>query len=416
MTTPVRFPSVDSTGRLREKHLPQRALADMRRNLGVAGRIVFIVDDAHATHLTVAAPKIEAVGGRMNFAIPISSLNSGGVTMVSADVTTAYQRGHQIMSHSMTHPNMTTQTAAQRTAEWDDSKAALEALTAVGAITDFVMPNNASNLTTQQEAYLRYQRVFTAQQAPTIFAPGENGLHIGRNTWSTVTHQQFLAQIRRIAVTGETYIIFTHSVITADSNSSINQTMFDEAIALAASVGVQWVRADEALIGHQPILDAGFESGDLTYHSQVAKAGTSTIDIVTDTPATGLPGTKSLRIVGDGTGQNILTVGTIGIVCPRPAEEYTASCRMRQDKTSGTGGGTLLIRQWDEFGNNLGDVNTTPNTTVGVTAWAQVSIAFVPNKLTRSMSVRCMQTAPGMVGTTWFDHVHVAPTRYGVLG
>jgi peptidoglycan/xylan/chitin deacetylase (PgdA/CDA1 family) len=387
-----------------------------RRNLGVRGRIVLIWDDALLTQ-KAAASKIEAVGGKVNFAIPWSSIGLNGLTMVAADVTELYNRGHQIMCHSLTHPNMTTQTAAQRQAEWDTSKANLEAITAVGAITDFVYPNNASNLTTTQEAYGRYLRTYTAQNAPTVLLPGENGLHIGRNAWSTgASHQNFLAGIRRIAYTGETYVIFCHDVETAGT-TAINAAMLDEAIALATSLGVQFVRGDEAFVGHQPLLDPSFESGDLTgiYNSITSVAAGSSATIVTDTPSAGLMGTKSLQMVNDGNGAlNRVAMAVVNTFMPRTGEEYTLSGRIRQEKTSGTGGGQLMLRQWDEFGNSLGDTGPAAITTVGSTPWTQVSVAFTPNKLARTFSLWCYQTQ--MVGTTWYDHIHIAPTKYGVLG
>jgi peptidoglycan/xylan/chitin deacetylase (PgdA/CDA1 family) len=393
---------------------PKASLA--HRVAGVTGRIVFIVDDALLTQKATAT-KLEAVGGRLNFAVNTNNIGLNALTMVGSDITELYQRGHQIMSHSMTHPNMTTQTPAQRQAEWDTSKTILEGLTAVGAITDFVYPNNASNLTTTQEAYGRYVRTFTAQNAPTVVAPGESGLHVGRNPWSAgVSHQNFLAQIRRIAVTGETYVIFCHDTATAGT-TAINAAMLDEAIALASSLGVQWVRADEAFVGHQPLLDPSFESGDLTgiYNTITSVGANNTVTIVTDTPSAGLTGTKSLQMVNDGTGTlNRVQMALPNGVVPRTSEEWTMSGRIRQDKTSGTGGGQLILRQWDEYGNSLGDTSTTAITTVGTTAWTQVSVAFTPNKLARSFQLWCAQSI--MLGTTWFDHIHVAPTKYGVLG
>lgn len=387
-----------------------------RRNLGVRGRIVWVVDDALLTQRDIAMPKIEAVGGKLNFAINWNNVGLGAGYMTTADITNIYNRGHQIMCHSLTHPDMTTQTAAQRQAEWDTSKANLEGITAVGAITDFVMPNNTSNLTTMTEAHSRYQRVLTGNQGQQVFRPGENGLSIGRMTWGTgVAHQQVLAWIRRIAFTGETLVVYCHDTATA-AVSAVNPAMIDEAVALATGLGVQFVRADEALVGHQPLFDPSFESGDLTgLYNGITSLGTNnTATIVTDTPSAGLPGTKSLQIVNDGTGalNRVFMLGSTFV--PRPPEEYTLSGRIRQDKTSGTGGGQLIARQLDEFGTNLGDVNTAPITTVGTTAWTQVSIAFTPNKLARGFQVWCAQST--MLGTTWFDHIHLAPTRLGVLG
>ena len=392
------------------------ALATANRRLySPRGKIVFIVDDAQATQRTLAAPKIEAVGGKMNFAITSSFIGLSGVQMTSADVTDLYNRGHQIMSHSTTHPNMTTQTAAQRTSEWDNSKIALESLTATGAITDFVMPENASNLTTQIEAYGRYSRVFTAQNAPTIFTPGNNGLHIGRNTWGTSTHSLFLEWIKRIAQTGETYVIYCHSVETAGV-SGINQTMLDEAITLASSLGVQWTRADEALIAHQPLWDPCFNSNLGVFHNLVSKSTGSTVDVVTDSPPPGFPGTRSLRMLNPGDGLNRISLGGYTSLV-QPGEEYTASVRVRQEKTSGTGGAQLFVRQWDEFGGNIGDVNNSVLSSANApasTPWQQFTHAFVPDKRTRTLQIFLYQQS--MVGTTWFTHAHLAPTRLGVLG
>lgn len=392
--------------------------AASRTSVGNKGKIVWIVDDALASQRDLAVPAIEAVGGKLNFAVVTQNIGLNASTMVGSDITTLYNNGHQIMSHSVTHPDMTTQTPAQRMAEWDTSKSILEGLTAVGAITDFVYPNNTSSLVTTREAYARYLRTFGGGGAIAFYRAGETGLDINRATWGTGTHQQVLNSLRRIAVTGETYVLYCHGIDVAGV-SSINPTMLNDAVTLASSLGLQWARADEAIVPqYSAFLDYGFETGDLTgaYNTVTSKGSGCTIDIVADTPDAGLPGANSLRMVNDGTG-SLNRVNVLGAFRPPvPGEQYTLSCRMRQDKTSGTGGGQLIIRQWDEYGTNLGDTTSTTMNAggTGSTPWTQVTVAFTPNILTRGFSVWCAQTT--MIGTTYFDHLHFGPNRLGVLG
>src|SRR6478752_2767969 len=78
--------------------------AAARRRMGLPGRIVWIVDDNQAGQRTYAAPRIEAVGGRMNFALSSDFVGLSGNQMNAAQTLDIYNRGHQIMCHSKTHP------------------------------------------------------------------------------------------------------------------------------------------------------------------------------------------------------------------------------------------------------------------------------------------------------------------------
>jgi hypothetical protein len=63
--------------------------------------------------------------------------------MTPSEVEEIAGQGHEIGSHSVTHPDLTTVSDAQLASELQDSKAALEAIPGVGRVTDFAYPFGA---------------------------------------------------------------------------------------------------------------------------------------------------------------------------------------------------------------------------------------------------------------------------------
>ncbi|EIC09166.1 polysaccharide deacetylase [Microbacterium laevaniformans OR221] len=396
-------------------------IADGSRKAAIQARgaLVLMLDDGEVSQYNIAAPALEAVGGRATFAIASTfSATPAGTSkyMPHAAIRDLEARGHEIAWHSATHVNMTGQTAAARVAEW-----AKEFITStVGCqktATTFVYPVGASSLTTDMEAYLRFDRVF-AGTGGFVFDRRERsqGLSRGRFGWYSSTHQQALQLVRDAAAREVTVALFTHSV-DGTSPFGVTQTEFLELVALAGSLGVPFLRTDEAYPPINLIRDPGFEDNALAQWSLTragaaispGAAGAAGIQSVTDTPPTAYAGTRSLQMVSDG---NLLQAATPPVMLADPSVPHTLSARVRMDKTTGDGTLQLSVREFDQWGNQLAANNSTTLSVQG--DWQQMSIAFTPNAGTRY--VTCLIRLTGATGSmAYVSRTHLGATRYAVL-
>jgi len=381
------------------------------------GAIVLIFDDLYPDHYNVVAPLVESYGGHITLAATQDYTNGsagGGRYMSYAMLTDLVARGHEIACHSKTHTDMTTQTATQRLAEWDDARSFFEGITGV-PITSFAFPYSANNLAIDIESYLRYDRTFAGSLMPYVEQRDRRTLGIthGRFNWRSLygNHQMALDLVWLAATQNVVVNIFTHTVDGSDLTYGVTSAELQELVNLAGSLGVPMLTAAEAYPAHVPVPDGGFEDAAVTNWIQT-KAGASTITVVADAPVVGFAGTKSLCIVGDGTGySSVLSRSQVAI---NEAGEHTLSIRIRQEKTSGTGGGYIQVQEFDAYGVQVASAASTPLAAGGSTPWTQAKVVFTPNVATRG--VKFLVAQGPLVGTTYFDHLHFGPTRYGVLG
>jgi peptidoglycan/xylan/chitin deacetylase (PgdA/CDA1 family) len=107
-------------------------------------------DDGSAGFYANALPSLNSKGFKTTQYIPTGceigaapaacGLGKDPFMMTPAQVQTIASQGHEIGSHSVTHPDLTTVTDAQLAAEMTQSKATLEAITGAGTVTDFAYP------------------------------------------------------------------------------------------------------------------------------------------------------------------------------------------------------------------------------------------------------------------------------------
>lgn len=390
------------------------------------GALVIHLDDGILNQFDIARTAAAQYNARFTFAICADYVVTVGGTatrMSHSQIRQLSAEGHEIAVHSKTHANMTTQTASQRLAEWDTARDYIENTIGVGAGTTdtFVYPFSASNATMESEAYLRYGRTFGGLLAPYMTTQSERtlGLIHGRFAWVSngSRHALFLNLIREAAATGQVLVGIAHSIDGSDGAQGVTTAEFTEALALAASLGMPITTSKEAFPAQNTVIDAGFEDLQLQFWDKNGANATNLIEVVADPPTTGLVGIRSLRLTGDGNSVPfVLSQHTIPIT---DGVEYTFSGRMRQEKSAaGTGGANtgayLAVRQYDAYGTQVAQSIGTQVTTLGSTPWQPISVAFTPVIGARMAKLLVAQNL--IVGTSFFDHLHFGPTRYGVLG
>jgi peptidoglycan/xylan/chitin deacetylase (PgdA/CDA1 family) len=407
-------PKLDKTEAAATYATPRRAQAVAASGRGA---LCLHFDDGTPDHYSIAAPIVEAAGGRATF--PIFSNNatvSAGTTgaMSWAQIADLVARGHEVAAHTKTHTDMTTLTAAQRVTEWDDARTALQNITGK-PITSFVYPFSAHNAATNKEAYCRYDRTFSGTDTTFFTTRPQRGKNIrtGRFAWTDAGHQRALQFIARACAQDSVLTLIAHRVDGSDLSQGITTAELQEAVDLAVSLGMPIITAKDAFPAYQGAPYGGFE--DSNYIGDWEKFNTSatnTINAVQIAPAVGLPGTGAIEIVGDGTNYPYLA-SRYGIPILE-ASEHTASVQMQMNKTSGTGGAYIGIREYDSSGVQVGtDINSAIFSTTGFTDWQTLKIAFTPNAKTVMAKVILAQTP--MVGAARFDHANFGPTKYGIL-
>lgn len=119
------------------------------------GLVSVTFDDGWTNQFQNAAPVLAANGQIATFYIISGSLGDQPDYMSAAQVASLHQAGHEIGSHTITHPDLTLATAATLTAEMQQSQATLQA--AIGVpVTDFAYPYGAYNATTVAEGQKYY--------------------------------------------------------------------------------------------------------------------------------------------------------------------------------------------------------------------------------------------------------------------
>jgi peptidoglycan/xylan/chitin deacetylase (PgdA/CDA1 family) len=402
-----------------------RAAADNRfptvpnaRAAGKAGggMICMIFDDNWLNQYTFGLPAVEARGGRVTLATN-SSTFGGSNRFTSAQILDAFNRGHEIANHGLTHLDMTLQTASVRATEWDDAQAAITSLIGQPA-TSWIYPYNKTTLAVDQQCYLRYDRAFAGNNVP-YFEPvtdRDTFLH-GRWSWSNDTssiHTRALNFVRMAAATDAVFTLFCHQIIptTSANDGNISEANFIELLDLAYSLGVPIVPANVAFPRFNRLPDAGMESTNTLYHRVSGTDASNTYTSVVESPLSNyFAGTRFKRFTGNGSA-TLIDIQDAYIPV-RSGEAWTASARFRQSRTSGGGSG-LVIQEFDSYGTQIGsNILSTANTS-NITDWTQVTLDYTPNANARSFSVGWYQSS--MVGTTDCDHMAIDLKRRPALG
>lgn len=399
------------------------------------GAVVFTFDDGWDTHPYVADQMAQR--GQAGTFYVTSDLLGTSQHMASSAVPAiaGYGVGHEIGCHNKTHTDMTTLNATTRDEQWA-SKATVEALLTGGKkITSYAYPLGNNNLTTNQEAYGRFDRVaaiglsqgyYTGASGygPWLYDQDFEAFRHGRFNWSPSTHAQLMSllkdHVRRRPVV---LTVYTHQL---DSSDSPTTAQFLEAVNYCQSAGIPCLTTADALPGPK-LVNPGFESGLDGWTTLLAGAAATgtTVDVITDTAAAGLTGTKSLRIISPNTTTAADSVHVFQTVPAKPLTAYSISARVRHDATPvGAGKFSVRINEFNAMGGSITSRNV--RGTTSTTSWAQSSVAPTTADAVNYVAAAhthpdCRYVTVGLyleswTGTFYADHVYFGPTEDGLIG
>jgi peptidoglycan/xylan/chitin deacetylase (PgdA/CDA1 family) len=404
---------VDSIGTDVVAEAAARENAILRRRLPPPrGAVCFTWDDGWVSSLAVAAIH-EARNQRATFGI---TKNLVGTTdhIVAADVTALAAAGHEIAAHSVTHANFVTGlTAAQRAAEFAESKSYVEGLTGKPCTT-WIYPfgGAARNATTDQEAYLAFERFldvagnFGRAFDPALVSPLTSRMNLD----GTPANQAFARNLIRQAANRPAVPQFVCHQL--DVSGAPTTAQYTELCDLAASLNIPVIRVDEAFPGASQLVDAGFEDATLGAW-QIVRSNTSQVaESAVDTPVVGLGGMRSLHL---SVAADQWAYVAQQYVLRHGIGTYTLSGRYRT--TAGLGSGVIVrCRQFDYAHIQVGGAPVGA-TLAEATAWTRFSTAFTPNVAATHVAVELvLDPAAGIAGEAWLDHVHIGPTLLGAFG
>lgn len=306
----------DASGRIRDGYMPQRltepgvaaaiaskldapqamALLKKAEVVPAAPRparplVVFSMDDSPYADKSVVMPILTEKGIKGSFCIKTDNIVNGPSTtaLTWADLRQWQAAGHEIVSHTVTHKNLTTEvTTAQLEAELVDSKAALvsRGLDVVG----FCYPYSASNAAVRERVRAHYQYGLggsgSTVQPVSSYAIQRRGLGSGSDPAA-------LKVLVDTAITNNELLIFLiHAGYDLDA---AGQATLREIIDYVKSKSVSIVTAREAfqLVGN--VVDVGdyVNSSSTQYH---VVSGNGTVKSKPETSSTVYRGTNSVQV------------------------------------------------------------------------------------------------------------------------
>lgn len=376
------------------------------------GALVITIDDGYPSwHQFVA----EANARRQRLTLCLTTNHIGtaaGYNITPQDIATWHSQGHEIASHSVTHPHIGGLAVSQRVPEYDNSKATLEGIVGAGNVVTFVYPFGGPNtanrtLTTDAEIYGRYDRLLDTGGGNSRHAQDAMPFLIGRDAWVSANHASMLETVRSLASQPMVVALFTHGAGDSGIAGEISMTQFIELLDLASSLGVPVLTAAEAFPS-QALRNPSFERGLNGWRTEG-----SGVTAVTTTPDTGIGGTGAAQLVTASTA-DLIVYQQVPVT---PGVAYTLSCRTKLLSRSGSGG---FIGCRIRNVNYAGDSGGWPGTSAGlatVGAWTKQThtmTAAVP--MDRKM-VQLEMLISGEIGVTaLFDHVWFGPTSFGDFG
>ncbi|HKK04811.1 MAG TPA: polysaccharide deacetylase family protein, partial [Gammaproteobacteria bacterium] len=372
------------------------------------GALVLTLDDGYASWASDVLPALS----KYPYQHATFNVITGGIgtSVTSATIADLYARGHEIGSHTVTHPHMPSLTPAQRQTEYDDSKTALEAIVGAGNVRLFTYPYDDRNQTTDQEAYLRYERVF-GSVAPIIHNPSMPGRFVySRLNWLTSNHTSILDAVRQAATKGHVLILYTHDPGNSSGGFATDPTVaqFEELLALAHTLGLPMLTASEALeAAPSLVVNPGFDNGlagwQFVNHTAVGNAVSVEAGGVFDT-ANDLYSPGILKMV-QGTG---LTMQVKQFVPVIPGVEHEFSFRYKMD----AGGAALqhVVTESDAYGAQISNLISGPNTD---TTWGRTQRVWTAAANAAYVSIQWYLSAST---TARVGHVWYGPTGTGQLG
>jgi peptidoglycan/xylan/chitin deacetylase (PgdA/CDA1 family) len=399
------------------------------------GAVAFTWDDGWDSH-PLLANMHAARHQRATFYVT-SNLLGTSQHMAAAAMAPMVAQGHEIGSHSADHLDMTTLTPVTRAAQWAASST-LEAIIGGGyKIKSYAYPFGNNNLTTNQEAYGRFDRIATISLSqgyytstsgygPYLYESTFEGFKHGRFPWSQTTHAQFMALLRDyVAKRSVVLPAYAHQVGNPDTPTLVQIT---EAMDFCVANGIQCITEREAFPGPK-VVNAGFEDGiDGLDAWTIITAGTvgntAVVDVIVDPPSAGLAGSKSLRITAPPGMTSADSVHVFQTVPVTPNMAYSISGRVRHDLTPvGAGKFSVRINEYNEAAGTI--AGRSVRGSASTAAWAQSSGTPAADAVNYVVAGRTSGDARLITvgfyvqefsGVFYGDHLAFFPTEEGLIG
>jgi peptidoglycan/xylan/chitin deacetylase (PgdA/CDA1 family) len=400
------------------------------------GAVCFTWDDGWDSHPMLARMHADR-GQRATFYITTNLLGTAQ-HIASTDVAPMVALGHEIGCHNADHVSMTSLTPATRAAQWA-AQQTLETLIGDGyQVRSYAYPFGTHDLTTDQEGYGRFDRLATvglaqgyiggspgASTLPWLYGLDFEGFRHGRFPWSQTTHGQFMQLLQYAA---RRRIIISPYAHQAGNPDTPTLAQITEAMDFCATNGIPCLTTREAFPGPK-VVNPGFEDGLNGWVTILAgaAAGDATVDVVTDAPGAGLPGTKSLRIISPSTTTSSDSVKVFQTLPVEPNRAYSLSARIRNDVGAAQFGSGRLSVRINEY--NAVGVTVTGRSVRAAgglsTVWAQSAVAPTATDIAATLvgkthpDTRYMEVGIYLqeaTGTFYADHVYFGPTEEGLLG
>lgn len=174
------------------------------------GLVSLTFDDGLSTICDSAIPALDARGLVSTQYVNSGKLGTAGYC-TGSQITAASAAGHEVGSHSVSHPHLTQIPAAQLATELDGDRTALQALTGK-AVTDFADPFGETNATVTAAVASR----FASQRTTDVGYIGRNNFDpyhlVVHNAFSDTTTAEMQAWLARAAADKTWLIIVYHGV------------------------------------------------------------------------------------------------------------------------------------------------------------------------------------------------------------
>lgn len=375
------------------------------------GAVCITFDDGYATHYNVVRPLFNARNQKATFFVTSEHVDNTPTYMTEAQMIALADDGHEIGAHAFTHDHIPALTTAQRVAQYDDSKAALEASLGAGSITSWAYPYGDRSDTTDKELYLRYGQIYG-------ISGGTSGKHIykaqdhrdafmlGRYDWTNDAQgqSQMLNLIRLAANHPVIVFAYLHSV----SSGGSLETKLIEALDLAVTLDVPVITCRDAFPQQPLLVDGGFEDSALNAWYKIASTGSQVAESVADTPADGYTGSRSLHLQTLGDTEYVYVRQQVPIEAGRG---YTLSAQARRTIASGSGSAFLRIQ---EMNYQAASLATSSSSAISSSSWGQITVARTFGQSAAFALIECV--LQNVTGEAWFDHLCFMPTKAGVFG
>ncbi len=223
------------------------------------GLVSITFDDGWINQYTNAFPLLKKYGQTATFYVLSGELTNQPTYMSVAQMKDLYAKGNEIASHSITHSNLTTATAAKLTKEMSQSKSVLQ--TKVGVpVTNFAYPYGAYNAKTITEGNKYYQ----SQRSTDTGYNALDTLNLTalkvQNIYDTTTPAQVQAWVNQAAKDRTWLILVYHEVATtpldpADARYTTKPADLDAELAILKNSGLGILTVKQAISEITPQLN-----------------------------------------------------------------------------------------------------------------------------------------------------------------